>query len=293
VVGGMPQLWGPARRRPVTRPHCLLPRNQAMGAATLGNSGRPGGQGTRCAETVTWEAARQASARLGAHLRAMPGTLALTQEQEAAVRATLAQFPLRDQALAELLLGSGYRVTEALSLSVADVWAVGRVKPRVTVRRAQMKGGRSPWKRRVTARSVPLNSRVVAALEAYLFSRFGSAGPANSEEPLFPSRSGGGRLSRWRVNQIVHQVLEAAGIDSRPGTGQFGTHSLRKTFCKSVYRLSNNDLALTRIAMSHASIQTTQAYLPIATEDVDRIVMGLGAQETLETAAQGARRKGT
>lgn len=209
------------------------------------------------------------------------------------MRAALTQFPLRDQALAALLLGSGYRVTEGLGLNVADVWSAGRVRARVTVRRAQMKGGRSPWKRSVTARSVALSPRVVAALESYLFSRFGSAGPANPAEPLFPSRSGGGRLSRWRVNQIVHQVLEAAGIDSRPGTGQFGTHSLRKTFCKSVYRISNNDLALTRIAMSHASIQTTQAYLPVAAEEVDRVVMALGAQEPPREAVQGEIRSGT
>lgn len=169
------------------------------------------------------------------------------------------QFPLRDQALAELLLGSGYRVTEALGLSVGDVWAAGKVRARVIVRRADMKGGRSPWKRSVTARSVALNARVVAALEAYLFSRYGSAGPGDPAEPLFRSRSGGGRLTRWRVNQLVHQVLEAAGVDSRPGTGQYGTHTLRKTFCKAVYRLSNNDLALTRIAMAHTSISTTQA----------------------------------
>jgi site-specific recombinase XerD len=223
----------------------------------------------------------------------MPGTLALSQEQEAAVRAALDKFPLRDKALGELLLGSGYRVTEALSLTVADVWSAGKVRARVTIRRAHMKGGRSPWRRSVTARSVPLNARVVAALEAFLFSRFGSAGPANPVEPLFPSRSGGGRLSRWRVNQMIHQVLEAAGIDSRPGTGQFGTHSLRKTFCKSVYRLSNNDLAITRVAMSHASINTTQAYLPIATEDVDRVVMGLGAEEFLTAAVREENLSGT
>ena len=221
----------------------------------------------------------------------MSGTLALTPDQEAAVRAALTKFPLRDQALVELLLGSGYRVTEALSLTVTDVWAAGRVRGRVTVRRAQMKGGKSPWKRSVTARSVALNPRVVAAIEAYLFSRYGSAGPIDPSEPLFPSRSGGGRLSRWRVNQLVHQVLEAAGVDSRPGTGQYGTHTLRKTFCKAVYRLSNNDLALTRIAMAHTSISTTQAYLPIAGEEVDRVVMALGGEELAET--NGLRASGS
>jgi integrase/recombinase XerD len=220
----------------------------------------------------------------------MAGTLALTPEQEAAVRAALDKLPLRDKALAELLLGSGYRVTEALSLTVADVWASGRVKARVVVQRAHMKGGRSPWKRSVTARSVPLNARVVAALESYLFSRFGSAGPADRLEPLFPSRSGGGRLSRWRVNQIVHQLLEAAGIDARSGTGLYGTHSLRKTFCVNIYHRSFNDITLTRAAMAHVSVQTTQAYLPISAEEVDRIVMALGVEVPPRAAVRGENR---
>ena len=222
----------------------------------------------------------------------MAGTLALSQEQECSVRAALDRFSLRDKALAELLLGSGYRVTEALSLTVVDVWSNGKVRTRATVRRAHMKGGRSPWRRSVTARSVPLNARVVAALEAFLFSRFGSAGPANPYEPLFQSRSGGGRLSRWRVNQLVHEILEAAGIDARSGTGLYGTHSLRKTFCTNVYRISGNNIALARIAMSHSSVQTTQAYLPVAAEEVDRVVMALGAEELPSAAVQEENRLG-
>jgi site-specific recombinase XerD len=223
----------------------------------------------------------------------MAGTLALRPEEEASVRSALKQSPLRDQALTELLLGSGYRVSEALSLTVGDVWAAGKVRTRVAVRRAHMKGGRSPWRRSVTARSVPLNARVVASLEAYLFSRFGSSGPADWAEPLFPSRSGGRRLTRWRVNQIVHRLLEAAGIDPRSGTGLYGTHSLRKTFCKNVYLLSKNDLALTRLALGHCSIRTTQTYLPIASEEVDRVVLELGVAESGRQATMNDRETGS
>ena len=220
----------------------------------------------------------------------MPGTLALSQDEEAAVRAALSKFPLRDQALVELLLGSGYRVTEALSLTVTDVWSAGKVKGRVIVQRASMKGGRSPWRRVVTARTVLLNARVVAALERYLFSRFGSAAPVDPTEPLFKSRSMGGAVSRWRVNKLIHEVIEAAGIDARRGTGQFGAHSFRKTFAKNIYRKSGNDLALTRIAMNHTSICTTQRYLPISSEEVDEIVLSLGAEEVKSKAARGESR---
>jgi integrase len=222
----------------------------------------------------------QAPGALGRRLPSsgMAGTRPLTRDQETAVRAALMDFSPRDAALIELMLGSGYRVGEIVSLALGDVWSAGRVRARVTVRRAAMKGGRSPWKRSVTARSVVLNPRVQAALEAYLFSRFGSAGPADVEAPLFPSRSGGGHLTRWRVNEIVHEVLAAAGVDAT-GCGEFGSHSLRKTFCLRVFQASGNNLALTRVAMSHTSIQTTQAYLPIAAEEVDKVVMELGSSD--------------
>ena len=49
-MGGMPQLWGPARRRPVTLPYCLSPRNQAMARRSSAISAG-GFQVTRCAET--------------------------------------------------------------------------------------------------------------------------------------------------------------------------------------------------------------------------------------------------
>ena len=55
----------------------------------------------------------------------MPGTLALSSEQEAAVRAALDKFALCDRALAELLLCSGYRTVAPNYLdSVGDEDAV-------------------------------------------------------------------------------------------------------------------------------------------------------------------------
>lgn len=192
--------------------------------------------------------------------------------------AGLEAFPPRDQAIVGLMLHLGFRISELLSLTLGDVWAGGRIRPRVTVARARMKGGRSCRRRSVTGRSVPLNARAVAVLQTYLFARFGSAGPADLAAPLFPGRSGG-RLSRWQANRIIHQVLAAAGIGTSGGRGEYGTHSLRKTFCLRVYQASGHDLALVRVAMNHTHIGTTQHYLPIAAEAVDKVIMGIGLDQ--------------
>ena len=71
----------------------------------------------------------------------MPGRKPLLENDEPLVRAALAEFPLRDQALITLGLNTGFRISELLSLTVGQAWEAGRVKPLVKVTRAKLKGG--------------------------------------------------------------------------------------------------------------------------------------------------------
>src|ERR1035437_6793530 len=158
----------------------------------------------------------------------MPGRKLLLEKDEPRVSASLAEFPLRDQALIALGLNTGFRITELLSLSIGQVWETGQVKPQVKVPRAKLKGGLGCRRKVITSRSVPLNATVAAMLEQYLFARFGSGQP-DPTLPLFPSRHAGRALSRWQANRIVHAVFEKAGLGSAES---YGTHSLRKTFCR-------------------------------------------------------------
>ena len=94
-------------------------------------------------------------------------------------------------------------------------------------------------------------------------------------EPLFPSRFHGKRVTSWGANEVVHAVLARAGID---GNGDYGTHTLRKTFCRQVYKNSQHDLNLTRAVMGHSSCATTQKYLHVDEAEITQAVMGLSAQ---------------
>ena len=146
----------------------------------------------------------------------MAGRKPFTLQDEPRVLAALTSFPLRDQAAFLLGTNTGFRATELLSLNVCDVAENGRIRVSVTVARRQLKGGRGGRRKGITSRTVPLNEAAAAALQNYLFSRFGS-GPAAPQEPLFASRFHGQRLTRWRLNLIVKAVLQKAGVGSPGG----------------------------------------------------------------------------
>ncbi len=202
----------------------------------------------------------------------MAGRKPITEEQEPAVLRALAARPLRDQALFILGMNTGFRITELLSLNVAQVWDDGNVRANVRITRAKMKNGRGHRRRSVTSRVVPLNGAASAILRPYLFARFGSGG-ALPHEPLFPSRKRGMRLSRWRANTIVHEVIRAAGFDDQDA---YGTHSLRKRFANRIYQATKFDINLTRYVMGHCNVSTTIAYLSVNEADAVAAVMRIG-----------------
>lgn len=203
----------------------------------------------------------------------MAGRKPLFEAELPTVYTVLEQTNPRDRALVALGLNTGFRVSELLSLNVGDVWDGERVRPQVKVTRAKLKGGRGPRRKSVSSRVVPLNETATAALQQYVFARLG-AGAVAATDPLFPSRFRGMRLTRWGANAIVHAVLAKAGLE---GNGDYGTHTLRKTFCRQIYKRTQNDLNLTRAVMGHSSCATTQKYLHVDEEEMVQAVMSLGA----------------
>jgi len=128
----------------------------------------------------------------------MPGCKPLFESELPSVYAALQHANPRDRALVVLGLNTGFRVSEVLSLNVGDVWDGERVRPQVKVARAKMKGGRGPRRKSVSSRVMPLNDAATEALQRYLFARLGGGGGAVApEEPLFPSRFHGKRMTRW------------------------------------------------------------------------------------------------
>lgn len=186
----------------------------------------------------------------------MPSRDPFSNDDEQRVLALLPTLPLRDQALILVGLDTGFRARELGAMEIRHALdAEGQVRHRLTLERRYLKHGRGAYRAKIRSRSVPLSPRCRAALEAYLAERR-RAGVLAPADPLILGRAGG--LSVWQINRIVKTT--AARADCSPDA-HFGSHSLRKSFALRVYQKSGHDINLTRLALAHSSIVTTQRYL--------------------------------
>jgi integrase/recombinase XerD len=147
-----------------------------------------------------------------------------------------ATFNQRDRLLVVLLLFTGLRVSEAVSLKLSDL-------DFLTLQlRVWGKGGK--------LREVPLRAEVVECAKDYMKgerreSRFATG------DYLFVSQRAG-RLDRDTVNKVLKRISKQVGMTLRP-------HKFRHTFCT---RLLKKGVPITTVAKmaGHASINTTSSF---------------------------------
>ena len=177
-------------------------------------------------------------------------TLLARAEEEAAGERPEA---VRMLALIEMLYGSGLRATELVSLPRA---AVPRDAPFLTV---TGKGGQQ--------RMVPVSTRARHALSRWLALR-----PPESRH-LFPSRGGGGHLTRVRLFQLLRELAGRAGLDP----AKVSPHVLRHAFATHLLE-GGADLRVLQTLLGHADITTTQIYTHV---DAARLVALVNARHPL------------
>ncbi len=176
------------------------------------------------------------------------------------------RWKIRNHALFVLGLNTGFRITELLSLTVADVVDKdGSLSKYATVARRHMKGSKE-------GRTVPLNAAAQAALIPWV-KELALLGYTHKDDYVFQSQKGGNRavsvVQGWRI-------LEAAFRDAGM-TGRLGTHAMRKTFANTIYEHFLNRVAKgepidafrnTSKALDHKDIKSTDQYLSFRNEDV-------------------------
>lgn len=153
---------------------------------------------------------------------------------------------LRLTAMLEILYAGGLRVSELVSLRVAQ-----------TLRRDDClvirgKGGRE--------RLVPLTPPALEALAAWKEVREttlpGGIDAASRAKPfLFPSGAKSGHLTRERFAQMLKDLAREAGIDA----DQVSPHVLRHAFATHLLE-GGADLRAVQTLLGHADISTTQIY---------------------------------
>ncbi|HEY7676130.1 MAG TPA: tyrosine recombinase XerC [Candidatus Methylomirabilis sp.] len=177
----------------------------------------------------------------------------------------------RDLALFELAYAAGLRIAELTGLGQDDV------DLREGLVRVRGKGNKE--------RIVPVGSRAVAALRAYLDCRPELAGgprrgagrPGGSRprgragargvapEALFLNGRGG-RLTPRAVQQALVRHLTAAGLGRK-----VTPHGLRHSFATHL-REAGQDLRVIQELLGHSSLQTTEIYTHVSTEEKRKII---------------------
>ena len=151
---------------------------------------------------------------------------------------------LRDLAIIELLYASALRVSELTGLDINDV-DLGRLTVRVLG-----KGSKE--------RVVPFGIPAKRALEAYLErGRLGLL--ADSTSAMFLGAKGK-RVGTRTVYELASRLL-----DSIPGSGPSGPHTLRHTAATHLLD-GGADLRAVQEMLGHASLGTTQLYTHVSTE---------------------------
>jgi integrase/recombinase XerC len=177
----------------------------------------------------------------------LPKALSVEQAVALAQHTTQDTDPLlaaRDHAITELLYGCGLRVAEVTGLDVqAGKVALGWIDTSEGTAHVLGKGSKR--------RSVPVGSKALVALQAWLDVR---AGIADAAEPaLFVSRRGTRLTANQLRNRLQNQAAQA-GLPTR-----VHPHMLRHSFASHVLQ-SSGDLRAVQELLGHASISTTQVY---------------------------------
>ncbi len=172
-----------------------------------------------------------------------PSELELLLEPAAddAVATTLPEITARDDAVLELLYGSGLRVAELCGLRLGDLDLKGRS---VTV-----------WGKGGKQRRVPMSAPGVEAVARYVAS--GRAALVNGSTPtgsLFVNRRG-----RQMTPRDVRRILDRRSpVPTHP-------HALRHTYATHLLD-GGADLRVVQELLGHASLRTTEIYTHVSTE---------------------------
>jgi integrase/recombinase XerC len=162
----------------------------------------------------------------------------------------------RDEAMLEVMYGSGVRVSELVGLQITDVDLAQRTA------RVHGKGDKE--------RLVPLGSAACKSLERYLAIRPSLRHPNSGEQDphaLFLGRLGK-RLTPRQVQHFVARYGQVA--TARP---DLHPHALRHS-CATHLLDAGADLRVIQELLGHASLSTTQRYTHVSLEQVMKVYDG-------------------
>jgi len=159
----------------------------------------------------------------------------------------------RDYLLFVLGINVALRGSDLLSLTIDDVLDSGKIREQLTVLESKRK------KRRV----ISLSDSAKDAIGFYLSSTRWDYG-----DPLFPSQKDTSKpISRTQAYRLIKKWCAEVGL-----TGNYGTHSLRKTWAYWA-RKEGTAIDLIRQALGHSREETTLRYVGISRDEIDEVFL--------------------
>jgi integrase len=153
----------------------------------------------------------------------------------------------RDLALFNLAIDSKLRGCDVVAVKVDDVASNGYAIDRATVR--QKKTGRPV--------RFELAETTRLAIDDYIRTTGRKPG-----EFLFSGRRAGQSMTTRRYARLLSEWLASVGLDPH----LYGTHSLRRTKAKLIYRRTGN-LRAVQLLLGHSKVESTVRYLGIELDD--------------------------
>jgi site-specific recombinase XerD len=160
---------------------------------------------------------------------------------------------LRDDAVLELLYGSGLRVSECCSLDLGSLFLGSPAAEEPQGRSERGAPAVTVWGKGSKQRRVPMSGPTVEALTAYLALGRRAFVTASSPEDAVFLNARGARLGTRDVRRILDRRAASA---SHP-------HALRHTFATHLLD-GGADLRVVQELLGHASLRTTQVYTHVS-----------------------------
>jgi integrase/recombinase XerD len=195
----------------------------------------------------------------GKNVRRLPKAISVDQ-MSAIITASYRQsepITSRDRAIVEVLYASGARVSELISIDVADLVSKDVEGETVTTLKLRGKGGKE--------RIVPLGSFAKSAIEDYLVRvRPGLIEKAARSSNALFLNSRGSRISRQSIWQIVLDATKAAGIKQ-----EVSPHTFRHSYATHLLD-GGADIRVVQELLGHSSVTTTQIYTLISIDKIQQ-----------------------
>jgi len=172
------------------------------------------------------------------------------------IKIHLRKTSLRDYCLFTFGINTAYRASELLSLTIGQL---EHLKSGNTLDIKQRKNNKY--------RTITLNHNSFDAIHLWLKEHPDSDNP---ESPMFLSQRSDKAISVSALNRIIKKAC--AEIDLK---GNYGSHSLRKTWGYHQRKKNNAPIALLMIAFGHSNQQQTLDYLGIQDNEVSDLFMTL------------------